>query len=505
MLKKFKIGSVKIGPKEKTFIIAEIGVNHNGSYRLAEKLIKEAKKAGADCVKFQTFTADTLTRKDAKKAPYQIKNTKNKDNQYNMLKKLELKKEFYPKLIKICKKLNIIFLSTPYNFEDVDFLQNVGVQGYKFSSMHLTELKFIDYVSKKRKPVIISTGMSKMTEISKALKILKKNKNKNYVVLQCTTNYPSSTQDSNILCLNSFKKNFKCLVGFSDHTIGMEALIMAKSIGCRVYEKHFTINKMLSFDSVKLRLDREQSLSYMEFNYMILQAYDFLELNKNKNCVMQIGGSDQWGNIVNGVELIKKYLGKQSFGLTTPLITLASGTKMGKTEKGAVWLDRNMLSPYEYWQFWRNTDDRDVLNFLKMFTDINIKKIDEIKNTNVNELKIILANEATAMLHGKEAAKKAEQTAKKTFVSGSIGDDLPTIKINKKEIKNGINIVDLVVLSNLILSKSEVRRMMKNRGIKINNEFVEDQNLQISLNHFEKGNFLKLSLGKKKHVIIKMN
>ena len=269
--------------------------------------------------------------------------------------------------------------------------------------------------------------------------------------------------------------------------------------------KHFTINKMLSFDSVKLRLDREQSLSYMEFNYMILQAYDFLELNKNKNCVMQIGGSDQWGNIVNGVELIKKYLGKQSFGLTTPLITLASGTKMGKTEKGAVWLDRNMLSPYEYWQFWRNTDDRDVLNFLKMFTDINIKKIDEIKNTNVNELKIILANEATAMLHGKEAAKKAEQTAKKTFVSGSIGDDLPTIKINKKEIKNGINIVDLVVLSNLILSKSEVRRMMKNRGIKINNEVVEDQNLQISLNHFKKQKFLKLSLGKKKHVIIKMN
>ena len=268
--------------------------------------------------------------------------------------------------------------------------------------------------------------------------------------------------------------------------------------------KHFTINKMLSFDSVKLRLDREQSLSYMEFNYMILQAYDFLELNKNKNCVMQIGGSDQWGNIVNGVELIKRYSSKQSFGLTTPLITLASGAKMGKTEKGAVWLDKALLSPYEYWQFWRNTDDIDVIKFLKMFTDLSIKKINEIKNKNVNDLKITLANEATSMLHGKSAAEKAEQTARKTFVSGSIGEDLPTLKIGKKEIENGVNIIDLVVLSKLLVSKSEVRRTIKNRGIKINNEIIEDQNLQILLKDFKNQNFLKLSLGKKKHVIIKM-
>ena len=268
--------------------------------------------------------------------------------------------------------------------------------------------------------------------------------------------------------------------------------------------KHFTINKMLSFDSVKLRLDREQSLSYMEFNYMILQAYDFLELNKNKNCVMQIGGSDQWGNIVNGVELIKRYSSKQSFGLTTPLITLASGAKMGKTEKGAVWLDKDLLSPYEYWQFWRNTDDRDVIKFLKMFTDLSIKKINEIKNKNVNDLKITLANEATSMLHGKSAAEKAEQTARKTFVSGSIGEDLPTLKIGKKEIENGVNIIDLVVLSKLLVSKSEVRRTIKNRGIKINNEIIEDQNLKILLKDFKNQNFLKLSLGKKKHVIIKM-
>ena len=268
--------------------------------------------------------------------------------------------------------------------------------------------------------------------------------------------------------------------------------------------KHFTINKMLSFDSVKLRLDREQSLSYMEFNYMILQAYDFLELNKNKNCVMQIGGSDQWGNIVNGVELIKRYSSKQSFGLTTPLITLASGAKMGKTEKGAVWLDKALLSPYEYWQFWRNTDDRDVIKFLKMFTDLSIKKINEIKNKNVNDLKITLANEATSMLHGKSAAEKAEQTARKTFVSGSIGEDLPTLKIGKKEIENGVNIIDLVILSKLLVSKSEVRRTIKNRGIKINNEIIEDQNLQILIKDFKNQNILKLSLGKKKHVIIKI-
>ena len=269
--------------------------------------------------------------------------------------------------------------------------------------------------------------------------------------------------------------------------------------------KHFTINKMLSFDSVKLRLDREQSLSYMEFNYMILQAYDFLELNKTKKCLLQIGGSDQWGNIVNGVDLIKRHSSKQTFGLTTPLITLASGTKMGKTEKGAVWLEKNLLSPYDYWQFWRNTDDRDVLKFLKMFTDLKIEKIEEIKNNNINDLKILLANEATAMLHGKSAAKKAEQTAKKTFDKRSVGDDLPLININKGEIEKGINIVDLVVSSNLIISKSEVRRTIKNKGIKINNETIEDDKKIISIHNFNNENFLKLSHGKKNHVIVKIS
>ena len=268
--------------------------------------------------------------------------------------------------------------------------------------------------------------------------------------------------------------------------------------------KHFTINKMLSFDSVKLRLEREQSLSYMEFNYMILQAYDFLELNKTKNCLMQIGGSDQWGNIVNGVELIKRHSNKQVFGLTTPLITLASGSKMGKTEKGAVWLDKKLLTPYDYWQFWRNTDDGDVLRFLQMFTDLTLKKIEELKNKNVNQLKILLANKATAMLHGEPAAKKAAQTAKNTFEKKSIGDDLPSVKIEKEKLTNGINIIDLVIASNLSNSKSEVKRMIKNKGIKINNETVENDKLNVSLNNFNKENFLKLSHGKKNHVILKI-
>ena len=268
--------------------------------------------------------------------------------------------------------------------------------------------------------------------------------------------------------------------------------------------KHFTINKMLTFESVKTRLDREQSLSYMEFNYMILQAYDFLELNKKEKCTLQIGGSDQWGNIVNGTELIKRYSGKIAYGLTTPLITLATGSKMGKTETGAIWLDKNLLSSYDYWQFWRNTDDRDVIKFIKMFTDIDLKKISQIEDDDINKLKILLANEATSMLHGKQAANKAQETAKKTFESGSIGSDLPSIKFTKKEIESGINLIDLVIASKLLNSKSEVRRTIENRGIKINNEIVDDEKLIVSKEYFDKENFLKLSHGKKKHVIIKI-
>ena len=264
--------------------------------------------------------------------------------------------------------------------------------------------------------------------------------------------------------------------------------------------KHFTINKMLTFESVKSRLDREQSLSYMEFNYMILQAYDFLELNNKENCMLQIGGSDQWGNIVNGTELIKRYSNKHAYGLTTPLITLASGAKMGKTESGAIWLDENLLSSYDYWQFWRNVDDRDVIKFLKMFSDLDVEEINKIKNENINKLKIKLANEATSMLHGNDKALLAEKTAKKTFEENSLGENLPSIKIKLTGNVNNISIVDLIILSKLENSKSEIRRLLKGKGIKINNEAIIDDKFLITENLFDKNKSLKLSIGKKKHL-----
>ncbi len=268
---------------------------------------------------------------------------------------------------------------------------------------------------------------------------------------------------------------------------------------------HFTINKMLTFDSVKLRLEREQSLSYMEFNYMILQAYDFYQLFKNNNCILQIGGSDQWGNIVNGVDLIRRKLQKEAYGLTSPLITLASGSKMGKTEKGAIWLNENKLSPYDYWQFWRNTDDRDVKRFLNFFTEIKSKELNEIisKEKNINNLKVLLANEATKILHGEKLAKKAQQTAKDTFEKGGLGSDLPEIKLNIKEIKRGINILDLIANNKILSSKSEARRAINNKGIKIDDIVIEDEKKIIQLIDFKK-NIFKLSYGKKKHYLIKL-
>ena len=268
--------------------------------------------------------------------------------------------------------------------------------------------------------------------------------------------------------------------------------------------KHFTINKMLSFDSVKTRLEREQSLSYMEFNYMILQAYDFLELNKKENCILQMGGSDQWGNIINGVDLIKRYSSKQAYGLTTPLITLASGAKMGKTESGAVWLDKEFLAPYDYWQFWRNIDDRDVLKFLKIFTDISIDKIEKIKDDDINELKILLANKATEMLHGEHEAKNSEETAKQTFTDNSMGNNLPSISIDEIELINKINIIDLIILSKLENSKSEIRRLIKGNGVRMNNRVISDEKLIINRDLFQNG-LIKLSLGKKRHIKVVLN
>ena len=268
--------------------------------------------------------------------------------------------------------------------------------------------------------------------------------------------------------------------------------------------KHFTINKMLTFDSVKTRLEREQSLSYMEFNYMILQAYDFLELNQKAKCELQIGGSDQWGNIVNGVELIKRHSDREVFGLTTPLITSSSGAKMGKTAEGAIWLDKNFLSAYDYWQFWRNTDDRDVIRFLKFFTEVDLDKIEILKNKNINQLKILLANKTTQMLHGKKESMNAEKIAKETFSENSSGSNLPSFKIQKSTLDNKMNIIDLIILSGLENSKSEVRRLISGNAIKINNEIIKDQNFQINQGLL-KNNFIKLSIGKKRHIKIEIN
>ena len=268
---------------------------------------------------------------------------------------------------------------------------------------------------------------------------------------------------------------------------------------------HFTINKMLTFDSVKLRLEREQSLSYMEFNYMILQAYDFYQLYKTNNCILQIGGSDQWGNIVNGVDLIRRLLKKESFGLTSPLITLSSGAKMGKTENGAIWLNDNQLSAYDYWQFWRNSDDRDVKRFLNFFTEIDQKEIIDIcnKEKNINNLKVLLANETTKILHGEAASKKAEQSAKETFAGSGLGSELPEIKLKSSELKNGINLLDFLSKNKIMSSKNEARRAITNKGLKINNVIVLNENKIIESTDF-KEKVLKISFGKKKHYLIKI-
>lgn len=309
------------------------------------------------------------------------------------------------------------------------------------------------------------------------------------------------------------KKIFKKLLNFKDKkTIPIfvnnaEWLNKLKYIEfLRNIGKHFTINKMLSFDSVKLRLEREQSLSYMEFNYMILQAYDFYKLNEKYDCVLQIGGSDQWGNIVNGVELIRKINQKESFGLTTPLITLSSGAKMGKTEDGAIWLDEKLLSAYDYWQFWRNTNDADVKKFLKYFTEIDEIELEKLINNekNINKLKILLANEATKILHGEKKSKESEMTGKETFAGSGVGQNLPIIFIKDSLLKNGINIIDFINDIKILNSKSEIRRAINEKGIKINDTIVTDEKKIISMNELNK-DYIKVSYGKKKHYKIQLN
>ena len=274
----------------------------------------------------------------------------------------------------------------------------------------------------------------------------------------------------------------------------------------RDYGKHFTINKMLTFDSIKLRLDREQSLSFLEFNYMIFQAYDFMKLYETHKCLLQIGGSDQWGNIINGVELIRRSKSQEAYGLTTPLITTSSGSKMGKTEKGAVWLDKNLLSPFDYWQFWRNTDDRDVIKYLRLFTEISDEKISNLSTlvgSSINEVKVLLANAATEMLHGKKEAEKAFDTAKKTFNEKSFDKNLPTLEIKKNDFIKEVTLKDVLIKIGFASSNSDYKRNLKNLAYKINNSVIKNENEILSSKHIN-DNIIKISFGKKKHYLIKV-
>jgi len=265
--------------------------------------------------------------------------------------------------------------------------------------------------------------------------------------------------------------------------------------------RHFSVNRMLSFDSVKLRLDRQQELSFLEFNYMVLQAYDFVELNKRYSCILQMGGSDQWGNIVNGIDLGRRLLNAQLFALTAPLITTSSGAKMGKTAAGAVWLNADLVSPYDYWQYWRNTEDGDVARFLKLFTVLpldDISRLAALKGNEVNEAKKALATEATALVHGRAAATQAAETARKTFEEGTPADTLPTI-----EIENGMGILNAAVATGGVSSTSEARRQIKSGGIKLNGVVVTDEKLTLTNNNATPEGLHVLSFGKKRHFQLK--
>ncbi|TXH35640.1 MAG: tyrosine--tRNA ligase [Rhodospirillaceae bacterium] len=274
----------------------------------------------------------------------------------------------------------------------------------------------------------------------------------------------------------------------------------------RDFGRHFSVNRMLSFDSVKLRLDREQPLSFLEFNYMILQAYDFVELGRRNNCCLQMGGSDQWGNIVNGVELGRRVDNRDLFGLTSPLITTASGAKMGKTAAGAVWLNEEKLSAYDYWQYWRNTEDADVGRFLKLFTDLplnEIAKLEALQGAEINEAKIVLANEATTLCHGAAAAAAAAETARRTFVEGGLGEELPSIDITQTDLAAGIPAYELLRRAGLVASNGEARRLIKGGGARLNDVAINDENRKIGTADINADGVIKLSSGKKRHAVIR--
>jgi tyrosyl-tRNA synthetase len=270
--------------------------------------------------------------------------------------------------------------------------------------------------------------------------------------------------------------------------------------------RHFSVNRMLSFDSVKLRLDRQQELSFLEFNYMILQAYDFLKLHELHGCILQMGGSDQWGNIVNGIELGRRARGAQLFALTSPLITTSSGAKMGKTAAGAVWLDAGMVSPYDYWQFWRDTEDGDVVRFLKLFTVLPLPEIDRLaalKGHELNEAKKVLATEATALLHGRGAAQEAAETARRTFEEGALSEKLPTVEIAQAELEAGLGVLTAFVKAGLVTSNGEARRQIKGGGLKVNDTPVTDEKMVLTGRDRTPEGVIKLSLGRKRHVLLR--
>ena len=270
--------------------------------------------------------------------------------------------------------------------------------------------------------------------------------------------------------------------------------------------RHFSVNRMLSFDSVKLRLERQQELSFLEFNYMILQAYDFVELYRRYGCVLQMGGSDQWGNIINGVDLGRRMHNAQLFALTTPLITTSSGAKMGKTAAGAVWLNADLVSPYEYWQFWRNTEDGDVGRFLKLFTVLpldELHRLESLQGQELNEAKKLLATEATALLHGRPAAEQAAATAQTTFEEGGLATTLPTAEVARLELETGLGVLTAAVLAGLVPSTSEARRQIRNGGLKVNDVTVRDEKMRLTASELTAEGVIKLSLGKKRHVLIR--
>ncbi|MDA9989983.1 tyrosine--tRNA ligase [Paracoccaceae bacterium] len=267
--------------------------------------------------------------------------------------------------------------------------------------------------------------------------------------------------------------------------------------------RHFSVNRMLSFESVKSRLDREQSLSFLEFNYMILQAYDFFELHKRYGCMLQMGGSDQWGNIINGIDLTRRAMDGHIFGLTTPLLTTSDGKKMGKSQDGAVWLNADIRSPYEFWQFWRNTTDSDVGRFLKLYTEMPLEecnRLDALEGSDVNDAKIILANEVTGLLHGAEAAAKAQATAHEVFEKGGFGDDLPKVMLSAEDVGDGISVAQLIVKAGLVKSGKEAKRLIAENGARLNDTPISEAGQIIEVDVLK--NTIKLSAGKKRHAIV---